>query len=313
MNLNNLYYFIIVAEEMSFTKAANRLYISQQAVSSHIKSLETELGVSLFDRKPILSLTPVGESFYKMAIDIMNLQQDFLKTVSTPFTVAIRLGLSYGRSKLFGPGLLALLKKEHPNISLSIVEKPSTVFLEQSILTDELDFFFGISPIRSPDITSIEISSEPMYLIFSKKFCSTDVIQRISGMAEPSISEKTGIPLSAFAAMPFLLPSNENAFRFMFNKYVGDIHFVPNIIFESSQLDNLFFMAIDGMGITVYPKSLLNYQKNHLAPEVSGSIIALPLTDCVSSKIVLSYNRSRHLSPSDTALIDTCKKIQYLY
>ena len=313
MNLSNLYHFIIVAEEMSFTKAANRLFISQQAVSSHIKFLENELGVTLFNRKPILSLTPVGESFYKTAIEIMNLQQNFLKTASAPYTVPIRLGLSYGRSKLFGPEMLTLLKKEQPNINLTIVEQPSTVFLEQGILTDELDFFIGISPIRSPDISLIEISSEPMCLVFSKKYCSNDIIQNIMSMTNPVISEKKGISLSFFSQAPFLLPSSENAFRFMFNKYVSEIHFLPNIIFESSQLDNLFFMAIDGMGVTVYPKSLLNYQKNHLAPEVYSNIFALPLADCVNSKIVLCYHRNRHLSPSDSALINTCKKIQCLY
>ena len=43
MNLNNLYYYVIAAEEMNFTKAAERLYISQQAVSLHIKNLEKEM------------------------------------------------------------------------------------------------------------------------------------------------------------------------------------------------------------------------------------------------------------------------------
>ena len=62
MNLRSLHYFLIAAEEMNFTKAAERLFISQQALSSHIKRLEDEYGVRLFERRPALHLTLEGEA-----------------------------------------------------------------------------------------------------------------------------------------------------------------------------------------------------------------------------------------------------------
>lgn len=66
MNLKSIEYFLVTVEEMNITRAAERLFISQQALSSHLKRLEDEYGVCLFDRKPSLRLTLEGEqmAFY---------------------------------------------------------------------------------------------------------------------------------------------------------------------------------------------------------------------------------------------------------
>ena len=60
MNIKSIEYFLRTVEEMNITKAADRLFISQQALSSHIRRLEDEYHVRLFERKPCLHLTPEG-------------------------------------------------------------------------------------------------------------------------------------------------------------------------------------------------------------------------------------------------------------
>ena len=55
MNLRSLEYFLVVTEEMNFTRAAERLFITQQALSSHIQRLEAEYDAELFHRKPVLA------------------------------------------------------------------------------------------------------------------------------------------------------------------------------------------------------------------------------------------------------------------
>ena len=67
MNFLNLHYFLVTAEEMSITRAAKRLFISQQALSAHISNLEKEYGVQLFDRSPAFSLTYAGKRFRRRA------------------------------------------------------------------------------------------------------------------------------------------------------------------------------------------------------------------------------------------------------
>ena len=70
MNLKSIEYFLITVEEMNFTRAAGRLYISQQALSSHISRLEEEYGIRLFERRPALSLTPVNSEDGNREFDI---------------------------------------------------------------------------------------------------------------------------------------------------------------------------------------------------------------------------------------------------
>lgn len=76
MKRMQLEYFVRIVEEKSFTKAAEKLFISQPALSKSIRALEAELGVTLFKRDPReLSLTSEGENVYCYAVDILNYWQ----------------------------------------------------------------------------------------------------------------------------------------------------------------------------------------------------------------------------------------------
>ena len=81
MNFASMDYFIMVAREKSFTKAAQRLYITQQTLSAHIASIEKELGCSLFVRHVPLELTYAGQVFLKYALDFQkrhrSMEQEF--------------------------------------------------------------------------------------------------------------------------------------------------------------------------------------------------------------------------------------------
>ena len=72
MNFLNLYYFSIAAEELNFTKAAKRLFISQQSLSNHISRLESEFGVVLFNRTQPVTLTDAGETLYRRSQNLLD-------------------------------------------------------------------------------------------------------------------------------------------------------------------------------------------------------------------------------------------------
>ena len=314
MNLNNLYYFVIVAEEMNFTKAAERLFISQQAVSLHIKHLENELNVQLFQRKPYLMLTKEGKSFYNIALNILKLQQGFFSEMASrpvETIVEIKLGISFGRSYIYIPKIVSDLKTKLPWVKLRIFEKPSTQFMEQSVLSDEIDFFLGISPIYSTQIETINLSDETLYLIVPRSFISNTVQEYIGRCGRPVVSETEGISLLAFSDCPFVLPSNDNKFRIAFSQYTSLVGFRPNILLESSQLNNGFFMALDGSCITVLPETMFQYQKSHTAPQLMENLVCFEMPDVVSSKIVLAYNKARQLSNIDQSFIEICREMQF--
>ena len=81
VNFQHLRYFLMVAEELNITRAAERLYISQQSLSAHISNIERELEVKLFTRSPKLSLTYAGDLLVATATQILELHSQYLSKV----------------------------------------------------------------------------------------------------------------------------------------------------------------------------------------------------------------------------------------
>ena len=100
MTLNQLKYFVAVAESRSFTKAAEQYFLAQTAITQQIQKLETSLGVQLIDRKtrPI-SLTPMGQVFLREARSILRRMDGAIqrtREASTGITGTLRIGYTKG-------------------------------------------------------------------------------------------------------------------------------------------------------------------------------------------------------------------------
>ena len=92
MNFLNLYYFRVAAEELSFTNAAKRLFISQQSLSNHISRLENEFGVILFNRTQPITLTEAGKSLYASSKVLLHQKEQIEKSTVTRPSSAICSG-----------------------------------------------------------------------------------------------------------------------------------------------------------------------------------------------------------------------------
>lgn len=123
MTIDNLKCFILVAENLSFARAAEALYISQPAVTKQINSLEHELGVTLFIRSTRhVELTPAGMSFYKDAKDIVLKSQMAVNRVQRHNTTSnsIRIGLSNPIALFYLSPILKKLSEAYPDIRPNI-------------------------------------------------------------------------------------------------------------------------------------------------------------------------------------------------
>ena len=98
----NWKYFVVAAEELNFTRAAKKLYISQQSLSNYIAKLESEVGIELFNRKNALTLTAAGESLYynaKQILAIEELAQREIQDIRDFRTGSLRIGISARRGR----------------------------------------------------------------------------------------------------------------------------------------------------------------------------------------------------------------------
>ena len=129
MELYQLRTFSIVAEEGHLTRAADRLHTSQPAVSAHIKALEAELGVILFERTPKgMKLTPQGVLIKQEADQVLSAAETLRFTadqLKEELTGEVRLGLHTDPNYLRATCILAEMKRNYPKIALSYIQKMS--------------------------------------------------------------------------------------------------------------------------------------------------------------------------------------------
>ena len=129
MNFSSMDYFIMTARERSFSRAAERLHITQQTLSAHIAKLEQELGTKLLVRNIPLELTYAGEVFLEYAMDFQrrasSLEREF-QDITKNQRGLLRIGINYTRGDIIIPPLLLRFQQEYPNIAVRLVGEINT-------------------------------------------------------------------------------------------------------------------------------------------------------------------------------------------
>ena len=125
MNFLHLKYFLMVAEELNITRAAERLYISQQSLSNHISNMERELDVKLFTRSPKLSLTYAGGLLVETATQILDLYSQYqtkVGDINRHYLGMLRVGISHTCGLALMPDILPKFRQEFPLVEFSLFE-----------------------------------------------------------------------------------------------------------------------------------------------------------------------------------------------
>jgi DNA-binding transcriptional LysR family regulator len=154
MELRHLRYFVAVAEELNFTRAAQRLHIAQPPLSTQIRLLEEELEAQLFERdKRRVFLTPAGHHLLQRARAILGAVDEARRETRNAATGEVgRIGVGYTASAMLSPRLAPVLRRfarEHPAVQLQLQERTS---LDQLDAVHARDLDIGI--LRKPDVVT---------------------------------------------------------------------------------------------------------------------------------------------------------------
>lgn len=176
MDFRELEYVLVIAQEQNLSRAAERLHISQPALSRFLLKLEDQLGMELFERKNRRYVpTGIGELYLSMSRDILTRQQRFqseLKQALAAQVGSLSIGITPGRGHTLLPKLLPAFQKEFPDYELKIHEEDVET-LENYLRTGTIDLaFFTMSDgARKPDrkITYELISQEEIVLCAAKE------------------------------------------------------------------------------------------------------------------------------------------------
>ncbi len=147
--------FQSAARNLSFTKAANQLLITQPAITKHIKELESEFEVKLFDRiGNKLALTQAGKILLSYTDHIFSLHNELkfeLSQLKGGFEGSLRLGASTTIAQYVIPPVLAKFHERFPDVNLSLING-NTEYIEQCLLKNEIDIGIVEGKPGNPDI-----------------------------------------------------------------------------------------------------------------------------------------------------------------
>lgn len=256
MNFTSLRYFLVAAKELNITHAAKRLYISQQALSSHISKLEKELNVMLFNRSPIFSLTYAGRQLVDYATKAVNLERQIYQMagdINNDQRGELRVGISHTCGRAILPSILPKFRRAHPLMDIVLREENSSE-MERAMEHGTLDLMIDFTPISLESIRCEKLIQERLFLVVPKP-----MIYACYGACYDAILSECNrnLDLNLFERFPFILLRKGNRVRTMLDHYMAKIGFKPKIILETENTETAFALAEQGMGVTVYPELFL--------------------------------------------------------
>jgi Transcriptional regulator len=297
MNFLNLFYFTVVAEELNISRAAERLYISQQALSNHILKLEKSLDIKLFERTPNFSLTYAGTRLLRSANQILDIRRQItneIDDINNHKRGELRLGISHTRGRVVLPKILPEYCNLHPLIDISVVEGNSEQ-LEDWLCHGKIDFLIGFAPIILDDVETVEIERERLLLVVPRKIMKSLFPDSYERIAE---EYKRGVDVSSFKNCPYLMVSTGNRTRTIFDNYMRNKSITMNIILEMENNETLLSLAYRGMGITVYPELFVK-NLSSFATSSDAPVYFFPLNDpSTIGSLVVAYRKDRYLADS---------------
>ena len=208
--LQALELFQIAAEELNFSKAAQRGFVTQQCLSDHIKRLEAQYGVPLFNRKPKISLTEYGAALQRAVQNIKvietNLEKE-LHEIAQEERGTVVFGINATRARAILPRIYPRFYEKYPFVNLEI-QMNETRSMEKLILNGKMDMFLGVDAMFHPNLTMQPVCSNPLYCALSAA-----AFRQVFGADASPADFKNGISIKDLAQLPFFLCLPESTTR----------------------------------------------------------------------------------------------------
>lgn len=242
-------YLLAVAEQHSFTRAAEMLYVSQPTLSQQIKQLEESLDVQLLDRSGrSVRLTDAGKVYLlhaRRALGELDAGQRAIHELQDLSRGAIRLGMTPITEYVAAP-LLNNFNRLYPGIVLSTLETPQDE-MEAGIVEDRIDMGIAFTNILSSEARSGEIDTHVLFV---------ESLDLAVGRAHPFARHKGPLDDRVLEQEPLVLLNAEYALRRHFDLYCFEQDIKPRIAMETNSLSVIIEIVQLGRLVTVLPDSV---------------------------------------------------------
>lgn len=254
MELRHLKYFLAVAEELSFTKASEKLFISQPPLSRQIMELEEELQARLFNRNnKKVELTEAGKYFEKEVKELFqNLERISLKTKKIAENVSGEFRIAY-ISSIYSSvisDLIKHLKEQFPYVNFKLFEVSTTKQIS-ALEQGKIDLGIIRSPIKSPKIKAQLWFKDGFSVVYNK-----GLIQIKSEEEIPNLKEETFV---------FFNKDYAPHYHEVLLELCAFYGFEPQVVHESNNINSIVQLVKNGLGVSIVPS---NIAKNNQDAEI---------------------------------------------
>jgi len=256
ISYSNLLYFLELSDTLSFTKAARKLLISQQALSGTISAMEKELGVVLFQRTTPLQPTYAGRVLQKYAMQIRTIHTQMLQEmddIRSEKSGEITVGISHTRGKNLLPHVLPLFQEAYPGIKVHLFEGNNDE-LAAAFSQGLIDLMIAQTPFSVRGAETVPLCREEVLLAVSDEL----LVQQFGGEKERVLERlsRSG-HLSVLRDCPFLLNKPGNSLRTISEQIFAAEGFHPRTAIETENIETLYELCKVGAGCLFYPRMFL--------------------------------------------------------
>lgn len=279
MELRHLRYFVAVAEEMHFGRAAERLFIAQPPLSQQIQQLERELGVPLFERTSRrVRLTPAGAVFLEDARSILARVQSSVQDVRRAAKGelgSLSVGFAASATYEFLPRVLRRFRERFPDIELLLYELNAAE--QAGALRDKtINVGFARPSIEAPEWNVTPVTHEPFLAALPEHH---------------ALASEAAVALAALAEEPFIgfPPDPKPSYADLVKTLCAEAGFVPHVAQEVREMQTALSLVAAGMGVCLVPGSVQNMQRR--------GVVYCPLTDPAAMTDLTVVSRRDDPSP----------------
>lgn len=280
MDISSLHAFIAVARYKSFSKASDKLFITQPAVSKRVASLEEELGAQLFNRiARQISLTEAGkqllpkaQELVAQAEELQRVASNLNQSISGNLSVAISHHISLHRM----PPILKEFNARYPNVHLDILFEESERAFE-AVERGDIEFAVITLPAELPK----QLTMKTVWV---------DDLNIVVGRDHPLAKKRTA-SLQDLAEFSSVLPSRETETHKIIRREFGEHAVTLNVQMETNNLETLKMLSAAGLGWSLLPDSMAD-----------GSLVIIDIGTPLTRNLGFVIHAKRSLSNAATAL-----------
>jgi DNA-binding transcriptional LysR family regulator len=287
MELRQLQYFVAVAEEANFTRAAQRIHVAQPAVSAQISRLERELGQPLLDRSHrTVRLTAAGEAalpFARQALRAVSDVRTAVEEVSQLVRGAVTIGTVTAHNVDMA-ALLAAFHTAHPAVEITLGTDDSDALLD-GVRSGRLDLAIASVGSEVPDGLAVEVTTDEAFEV-------------VVGAGDPW-QGRSSVSLKTLAKRPLIALPVGTGIRRRLDEACAAANVPVRVAFEASTPLELADLAERGLGPAIVPQSVARSRpalhRISIVPELRG-------------RLVLAWRASAPVSPAAAALVDLARE-----